>query len=124
MSEITVKLSVKTDVEDILTTAFEAGVVGYWASVKFVGIPNDEDGDYASEGWAYQFTDIEDNTDLGILNQAKLEKGIRLFFSKQSHQVQSTTDFYSEGGYIGATFDGDAVDSIIQLALMGKVVYG
>ena len=122
MAHNNVSLSVKFDVEDILCTAFESGAVGYWAGVKSVGL--EEDDCYAPEGWAYQFTDIEEGDDLGVLNQEKLEKGVSLFFSKMCHQIASTTDFCSEGGYLVANFDGDAVDSIIQLALMDDVVYG
>ena len=114
---------------DILCTALEGGI-GYWSYAgRIVRQDTDEKVDYV--GWRYVCADLFDNDtgeEFGTMNYETVRKGIRLMMGEKkvaylsSYITEMVRDSFK--GSDNFDIDADGADCIIQLGLLGEIVYG
>lgn len=131
MSNINVEVEIPLSrIADLLCSAFEGGV-GYWARIeKYVEPTNtiDLEKDYGKnweqiypyvhyplyEGGAVIIRDTQDGKKY-TLDRAAIERGLSLFFKKNTHHVAA---FLTEDD------DAGTGDAFVQFCLLGELVYG
>lgn len=118
-AEIEVTLTAE-NIDDIMVGALEGGITYWCHKAEVVG---DYLGEYASEqiarGGSLKLYDMESG-EKHWLDREKFLKGFKLWLEQGYDQYGAVA-----GGEVDCcNIDGDAADSIIQLALFGEVVYG
>lgn len=124
-------------VEHILVVAMETDSIRYWGYLNAKHDNADEVETYTPEGFRYSIFDAETDapmdaddigcSDYGIrdLTEASLRDGIEAFINRSPVLFFRTTDWHQdneERWY--PSFDGEAVDAIIQYALFGDIIFG
>ena len=125
--EIKQKLEVtESDIDDIVTTAFEGGI-NYWC--KKVEVVGDYLGEYASDQISrngklkiYLHEDVDGET-MYLLSQSKLLAGIKMYL-ENIHPYDITYRNGTEIELDTCQVDAEVADMIIQYALFKEVVFG
>lgn len=135
--QITLSFPTTEVVEHILVVAMETDSIRYWGYLNAKHDNADEVETYTPEGFRYSIFDAEtdapmDADDIGCadygirdLTEASLRDGIEAFINRSPVLFFRTTDWHQdneERWY--PSFDGEAVDAIIQYALFGDIIFG
>ncbi len=118
--DVTVKVEHRLEwreIEGVLVSALEGGI-GYWAQIDNVNGP-----DYSSKtcenivkGTAHLLmTDVEDGQQNMRLDRAAVEKGLKLMAEKFPRHMADI---------LNGDDDAETGDVLVQLALLGEIVYG
>lgn len=107
------------DIDCIMSSALDA--IGYWC--KEAKVDGDYLGEYASEqiarGGRLMLQDAEENASY-MLDLEKLAQGLRIWLEKGYDHYGAVS---ADGKVDTCKIDGDAADSIMQLALFGEIVF-
>lgn len=120
--EVRKKIELNQDVvDDLIVTALEGGI-NYWCGEAYCTDEKwreDDDCKYLSgvisRGYGIMLVDREDDTERWELTLDKFKKGIEMWIENEC------------GGYWSGDpgeIDGDAIDLIIQYAVMGRIIFG
>lgn len=118
---------IKKNIKDMFITALESGYSDYWMYIpvdkkdlKFVRENRLPMAEYLWKniwaGQAIKVFDAEEESDfLGKINPENIKRGVKLFKS----QFEDKYDNASHGD-----FDAEDADILMQLIVMGEIVYG
>lgn len=134
---VTLAFPISEVVEHILVVAMQTDSIRYWGYLNAKHDNYDEVEEYTPDGWKYSINDAEtdapmDADDIGCadygirdLTIASLRDGIEMFINRSPNLFFRTTDWHRDDNERWfPSFDGDAVDSIIQYALFGELIFG
>ena len=110
------------DIDDMMVTALEGGITYWCGKAEVVG--GEYLGEYASDqisrGGKLKLYDIESD-DVWELDKEKFLKGLTLWIQNSSNMMYAVDD---DGRIDAGNIDAGDIDEIIQIAVMGEVVFG
>lgn len=116
-------------VEDLLCSAFEGGS-NYWALTH---VTNDEmeavgasySFEVATRGGEIKIEDAENYMQLGVLNEERIKKAFELMALEKDEEGADCPYFKQHlRNFLDDNADAETADVFLQLAVMGKLVYG
>ena len=110
---------------DMLTTATEGGS-NYWAKFKFSENWKNNDESYEQilfNSGHIEVFDIETGELVGLLNRATIRVGLELMGMRKNIRGEDIPLLHFKN-LISDNMDAETADVFIQLAVMGRIVYG
>ena len=110
------------DIDDMMVTALEGGITCWCGKAEVVG--GKYLGEYASDqisrGGKLRLYDAESD-DVWVLDKEKFLTGLTTWIQNSSNMMYAVDD---DGRIDAGNIDAGDIDEIIQIAVMGEVVFG